>query len=48
MVGLGDGAGKHPVPGCPTALAYGRAGACYACCLYDFEIACFCLLIVCI
>ena len=25
------GAGKLPVPGRPTTLAYGRAGACSAC-----------------
>ena len=31
MVGLGNGAGQLPVPGRPTTLAYGRAGACCAC-----------------
>ena len=31
MVGSGDGAGQLPVPGRPTTLAYGRAGACCAC-----------------
>ena len=31
MVGSGDGAGQLPVPGRPTTLEYGRAGACCAC-----------------
>ena len=31
MLGSGDGAGKLPVPGRPTTLAYGRAAACCAC-----------------
>ena len=31
MVGSGDGAGQLSVPGRPTTLAYGRAGACCAC-----------------
>ena len=31
VVGSGDGAGQLPVPGRPTSLAYGRAGACCAC-----------------
>ena len=31
VVGSGDGAGKLPVPGRPTALAYSRAKACCAC-----------------
>ena len=30
VVGSGDGAGKLPVPGHPTTLAYSRAGACCA------------------
>ena len=31
MVGSGDGAGQVPVPGHPTTLEYGRAGALCAC-----------------
>ena len=31
MVGWGDGAGQLLVPGRPTTLEYGRAGACCAC-----------------
>ena len=31
VVGSGNGAGELPVPGRPTTLAYGRAGACCAC-----------------
>ena len=31
VVGSGDGAGYLPVPGHPTTLAYGKAGACCAC-----------------
>ena len=31
MVESGDGAVQLPVPGHPTTLAYGRAGACCAC-----------------
>ena len=31
VVGSGDGAGYLPVPGRPTTLAYGRAGAYCAC-----------------
>ena len=31
MVGSGDVAGQLPVPGRPTTLEYGRAGACCAC-----------------
>ena len=31
MVGSGDGAGQLPVPGRPTTLTYGWAGACCAC-----------------
>ena len=31
VTGLDDGAGQLPVPGRPTTLAYGRAGACWAC-----------------
>ena len=30
MVGSGDGAWQLPVPGRPTSLTYGRAGACCA------------------
>ena len=30
MVGSGDGVGQLPVPGRPTTLVYGRAGACCA------------------
>ena len=45
MAGSGDGAGYFPVPGHPTTLAYGRAGAYCACrgcgtcglfCLFSF------------
>ena len=31
MVGLGDGAGKLPVPGRPATFAYSRARACSRC-----------------
>ena len=48
VVGSGDGAGQLPVPGRPTTLAYGRAGACCACSRCGMDGLCFfCFLFCC-
>ena len=41
VVGSGDGAGYLPVPGRPTTLAYGSAGACCDCSRCGMDGLCF-------